>query len=199
MTPHEAPIEAPSAPHEAPIEAPSAPHEAPYEAPYLPLMKGTESFPVSITAAVPVEARTEQYNQMKRQRDDLLRQRQLEEEREREARKLEEERAARQRVFDDLARQFARERERAARKRRADSTGAASKRARTRYYHGAEDEFFTVMPPWRRQTRRPVCFDHDPYNGIFCHDLWCIKEHLDTRDVVKERRYAAAMRSYYGR
>ena len=36
---------------------------------------------MSITAAVPVEARTEQYNQMKRLRDELLRQRQLEEER----------------------------------------------------------------------------------------------------------------------
>ena len=164
----------------------------------LPLSReGTESFPVNINAAVPVDARTEQYNQMKRQRDELLRQRQLEEERERAARKQEEERAARQRVFDELASQFARERERAARKRRADRMGSACKRARL--YHGADDDYVTFMPPWRRQTRRPVCFGHDPYNGIYCANCWCTKEHLDTRDEDKERRFAAAMRAYYWR
>jgi len=178
---------------------------------------------VSVTAAVPLEARTEQYNRMKRQRDDLLRRRRLDEEdllrrrrledevRKRAARKMEEERAAaRQRVFDDLARQFAEEQARAARveedraaarKRRAvDVPIGAYKRARTRYYHGADDEFFTVNPPWRRPTRRPVCFDHDPYNEVFCnYRWWCNKEHLDTRDTDMRRRFAAALRSYYGR
>ena len=45
-------------------------------------------------------------------------------------------------------------------------------------YHGADDDYVTFMPPWRRQTRRPVCFGHDPYNGIYCANCWCTKEHL---------------------
>jgi len=152
---------------------------------------------VEVRAAVPAEARTEQWAQMKKQRDLLLRQRQMEEER-----------AARQRVFDDLARQFARERERAARKRQMDEERAARKRradevpigackrARTRQYHGADDEDWTVCPPWRRSTRRPICFEHDPWNGYYCVDQWCNKEHVDTCDMNMRRRYAAAMRAY---